>query len=281
MIEFKNVSKKYNNNVIGLDHVSLHIEPGEFVFLIGPSGAGKSSLVNLLMKHIQPDSGQIFFNGENITHLPARRVPKLRQRIGVVFQEFRLLEDMTVYENIDYCLSLLGMSRKDKKKRVREVLELVHLQDRMKSYPNQLSGGEQQRISIARAMATKPEIIIADEPTGNLDPATSWEVMRSFESINANGTTVIVSTHASEIVDTMKKRVLQLSHGQLVRDEEGGRYMTDFVPFDPKEADDIGLFDPTTSFPREELQRRLAEEERKRQQAKDVRRDGDAEEDVQ
>ena len=265
MISFQNVSKKYKNNVIGLQNVSFHIEPGEFVFLIGPSGAGKSPLVKLLMKQVYPDAGRIFFNGEEITKLPARRVPALRQKIGVVFQDFRLLEDMTVYENLEYCLNLLGMAKHVKRRRIREVLELVHLERRAKSYPNQLSGGEQQRVSIARAMVTQPTVIVADEPTGNLDPETAWEIMRSFENINRMGTTVIVSTHAKDIVNTMRRRVIQLSKGRIVRDEAQGLYGEVPGGADGEPEDGIGLFDPTTSFSVEDIRRALEQERRRKQ----------------
>lgn len=260
MIEFKNVTKKYEKGVIGLDGVSVRIESGEFVFMIGPSGAGKSTLVKLLMKQINPDSGKIFFDNENITRLPARRIPFLRQKIGVVFQDFRLLEDMTVYENIEYCLDLLGMGRKEKKERIDEVLKLVRLTGREKSYPHQLSGGEQQRVSIARAMATKPEVIVADEPTGNLDPKTAREIMSSFESINKLGTTVLVSTHDREIVNAMKHRVIQLADGKLVRDEKEGTYDGVGAPRIEDDGTDTGIFDATASFPASELRRRLAME---------------------
>lgn len=224
MIEFKDVTKIYKNNVHALDGVSFHIEKGEFVFLIGASGAGKSTLIRLLLKEINPDSGQIFFNGREITKVPKRLIPPLRREIGVVFQDFRLLQNMTVYENVEYVLNLQGMARKEKKEKVIEVLDLVHLSGRMKSYPNQLSGGEQQRVSIARAMALDPVLLIADEPTGNLDPEISREIMDSFLEINKRGTTLLVSTHEREIVNSMNKRVLQLEGGKLVRDEEEGRY---------------------------------------------------------
>lgn len=250
MIVFQNVSKQYKNKVVGLDDVDFHIQPGEFVFLIGPSGAGKSTLVKLLMKNLNPDSGRIFFNGREITKVPQRRIPLLRREIGVVFQGFRLLEDMNVYDNIEYVLNLVGMSRKEKRARVQELLELVGLQDRAKSYPNQLSGGEQQRVAIARAMAVDPVLLVADEPTGNLDPETARSIMRSFEEINKRGTTILVSTHAKEIVDQMQKRVIQLSHGKIVRDEQKALYDDPMHPHDPTEADKQALFDETRSFPR-------------------------------
>lgn len=261
MIEFRHVYKRYANRVIGLENASFHIRPGEFVFLVGPSGAGKSSLVKLLMKHITPDRGEIYFAGRNITRLSARHVPRLRQRIGVVFQEFRLLEDMTVYENIEYCLNLLGLSRRQKKARIRDVLQLVHLTGRERSYPNQLSGGEQQRVAIARAMASRPTVLVADEPTGNLDPQTSWEIMNSFAEINQKGTTVIVSTHDQAIVDAMKKRVIQLSHGKIVRDQEHGMYLDARTPMEEFDEEVDRLFDPTVSFPADEIRRRIAEAE--------------------
>lgn len=260
MILFEDVSKQYKNKVMGLDHVDFHIQPGEFVFLIGPSGAGKSTLVQLLMKNLNPDTGRIFFNGREITKLPQRRVPMLRREIGVVFQGFRLLEDMTVFENIEYVLNLLGLSRKKKREKIKYLLELVGLEDRSKSYPNQLSGGEQQRVSIARAMAVDPVLLVADEPTGNLDPETARSIMRSFEAINQTGTTILVSTHAKDIVDEMQKRVIQLSHGKIVRDEQHANYEDPRFPHDMTEADHKALFDETTSFPRVTLEEEMEEE---------------------
>lgn len=222
MINFKNVSKKYSNNVVAINDASFQIEDGEFVFLTGASGAGKSTIIKLILKEIDPDRGEIMLNGKDISRVSKRMVPKIRSDIGVVFQDFRLLRNRNIYENIEFVLDIWGMSRSDKKKRIREVLELVNLYDRRKDYPNQLSGGEQQRVSMARALAVNPKILIADEPTGNLDPDTSWEIMDFLEKVNQSGTTVIMSTHSREIVDRLQKRVIVLEYGRVIRDSVGG-----------------------------------------------------------
>lgn len=222
MINFKNVSKKYSNNVVAINNATFDIDEGEFVFLTGASGAGKSTIIKLILKEINPDSGEIYLDGRDITHVSKRMIPKIRSDIGVVFQDFRLLKNRNIYENIEFVLDIWGMSRSEKKKRIREVLELVNLYDRRKDYPNQLSGGEQQRVSMARALAVNPKILIADEPTGNLDPDTSWEIMKFLEKVNQNGTTVIMSTHSREIVDKLQKRVIVLEYGRIIRDSVGG-----------------------------------------------------------
>lgn len=223
MIRYEKVNKRYGN-VVALKDLSLHIKQGEFVFIIGESGAGKSSMIKLLMKEINPDSGSIYLNGENITKVSRRMVPKIRQAVGMIFQDFRLLEDMTVYGNIEYALDIIGASKKDKKKRIEEVLKSVNLLDRKKAYPNELSGGEQQRVSIARALSTKPNIIIADEPTGNLDPITSQTIVDNLLEINKEGITVVMITHEREIVDRAHKRVIHIADGQLVSDVKDGKY---------------------------------------------------------
>lgn len=223
MIKFENVSKKYLD-VVALENVSLNIGDGEFVFIIGESGAGKSTITKLLLKEIQPDSGQIFLDGKNITKVARRKVPEIRQSIGMIFQDFRLLEDMTIYDNIEYALNILGLSAKTKKRRINEVLEQVGLEDRKKAFPRELSGGEQQRVSIARALSIKPNLIIADEPTGNLDPQTSQEIVSHLMKINEQGKTVVMVTHEKEIVDTSHKRVIHLSDGQIKSDEKDGVY---------------------------------------------------------
>lgn len=222
MIKFINVNKKYSNKVVAVQDATLSIEDGEFVFLTGPSGAGKSTIIKLILKEVEPDSGNIYFLDKKISKVSRRMIPKIRSDIGVIFQDFRLLQNRTVYENIEFVLDVLGLSKAEKRERIDEVLSLVNLLDRKKAYPNQLSGGEQQRVSIARAISTRPKLLIADEPTGNLDPKTSWEVVNCIDAINKSGTTVIMTTHSKEIVDKMQKRVIAMSDGLIVRDSIGG-----------------------------------------------------------
>jgi len=224
MIEFQNVSKKYNNGVMALDGVNIKIEKGEFVFIVGPSGAGKSTFIKSLLKEIDISTGKVWVDNENITKLHRRRVPYLRRKVGVVFQDFRLLPNKTVYENIAFAMEILGTSQRTIRKQVPMILALVGLSGKGSVYPNQLSGGEQQRVSIARSMINNPPILIADEPTGNLDPDTSWEIMKILRTINRRGTTILMATHDREIVDIMKKRVIALERGKVVRDEKIGVY---------------------------------------------------------
>lgn len=224
LIEFINVSKTYENEVDAIKDVSFKIDYGEFVFIIGESGAGKSTLIKLLLKEIDPDKGQIILDGLEISNITGRQIPKIRRKIGVVFQDFRLLENKTVYQNVKYVMDIMGASGVRIKRRVPEVLDMVNLLDKADAFPNQLSGGEQQRVSIARAIVNSPRVLIADEPTGNLDPVTAREIMEMLVKINAKGTIVLMVTHAKDIVDDMKKRVIHLSNGLIVRDEEGGVY---------------------------------------------------------
>lgn len=228
MLEFIEVNKTYTNDVCALKNLSFKIEDGEFVFLIGASGAGKTSIIKMLLREIKPTSGQIIVDDVNIVKLRNRKIPQLRRTMGVVFQDFRLLEGKTVFDNIKYPLQILGVSKKEINERVTELLELVGLSDRANAFPNQLSGGEQQRICIARAIVNKPKYLIADEPTGNLDPNTSEEIMRALLDVNASGTTVIVSTHDKDIVNKLKKRVISMNHGEMVNDEEHGGYFDEF-----------------------------------------------------
>lgn len=222
MIELRDVSVKYSGNIIGLKNVNLKVNHGEFLFVTGPSGAGKSTIIKVLLKEIDPDSGKIYLEGDDITKISKRKIPKIRKKIGVVFQDFRLLKNRTVYENIEFVLDVHGFSKKDKENRIQKVLELVNLEDRKKSYPRELSGGEQQRVSIARALAISPKVLIADEPTGNLDPLAAWKLMDYFKLINSRGTTVIINTHSKELVDEMAVRVVSLENGEIVRDSVGG-----------------------------------------------------------
>lgn len=214
----------YKNDVCALKDLSFRIEDGEFVFLIGASGAGKTSIIKLLLREIKPTSGEIIVDDLDIVKLKNRKIPYLRRTMGVVFQDFRLLEGKNVFDNIKYPLQILGVSKREIKKRVTELLELVGLSDRANAFPNQLSGGEQQRVCIARAIVNNPKFLIADEPTGNLDPNTSEEIMKALLDINSKGTTVIVSTHDRYIVDKLKKRVICMQNGSLISDKIEGGY---------------------------------------------------------
>ena len=224
MIHFINVSKIYNNGVKALDSVNIDIEKGEFVFLVGPSGAGKSTVVKLLLKEIEPTEGQIILNNMDITKVKNRRIPYIRRNIGVVFQDFRLLSNKTVYENVSFAMEIVGASSKEIRRRVPMILSMVDLSSKAYSYPDQLSGGEHQRVSIARAIVNSPPVLLADEPTGNLDPDTAWEIMKVLKDVNRRGTTVLMATHAKDIVNSMKRRVIAIEEGRVVRDEEKGVY---------------------------------------------------------
>ncbi|HLR81472.1 MAG TPA: cell division ATP-binding protein FtsE [Bacillota bacterium] len=224
MILMMDVEKTYDNGVTALSGINVDIEPGEFVYIVGPSGAGKSTLVKLIYREVKPTKGEIVVNNTKLNKLKEREIPYLRREIGVVFQDFKLLPKLSAYENVAFALEVIEEHPRVIKKRVMEVLELVGLSEKAQSLPHELSGGEQQRLSIARAIANQPKIVIADEPTGNLDPDTSWEIMRVFEEINDRGTTVIMATHSKEIVNTMKKRVIAIEDGIIVRDEHGGEY---------------------------------------------------------
>ncbi len=229
MIEFKNVTKEYDNGTIALQDVSLKIDNGEFVFLVGSSGAGKTTITKLLMREENVTEGDIFFNDIDVANLPHKKIPYLRRQIGVVFQDFRLLEDRTVYENVEFAMQVVGATRREIRRRVPIVLNQVGLSYKAKMFPRQLSGGEQQRVALARALVNQPMILIADEPTGNLNPKTAMEIMEIFENINSYGTTIIMATHAKDIVDVMKKRVIEISDGKLVRDEMGGTYEHELI----------------------------------------------------
>lgn len=224
MIIFQRTSKVYDNNVFALKNASLEIERGEFVFLVGPSGAGKSTFIKLLLKEIDPTKGKIIVNGTDLTSLKHKQIPYYRRRIGMVFQDFRLISSLNVQENVEFAMRVVEANKKDIKKRVPLVLSMVGLTNKSKSFPNELSGGEQQRVAIARAIVNNPTMLIADEPTGNLDPDTSIEIMEVLQDINRAGTTIIMATHAKNIVDSMKKRVIAIENGTLIRDEQRGSY---------------------------------------------------------
>lgn len=220
MIEFKNVTKRYGNN-IGLKNASVHIYDGDFVFLVGPSGAGKTTFIRLILKEINPDSGTIKLAGRDITRIGRREIPAIRQKVGMVFQDFRLLEKKTVYENVAFAMEVVHKRRREIKERVPYVLDLVDIKDKANRYPAELSAGEQQRVGIARALVNQPRVLICDEPTGNLDPVTAMDIMALLEEINARGTTILMVTHAKDIVDKMNKRVVAIDKGEITRDERG------------------------------------------------------------
>ena len=225
MIHLKDVTKIYKeNNVLALDKISLDIERGEFVFIVGTSGSGKSTLMKLLMHEEVATSGNIVVNGKDVTHLKPKEVPYLRRSLGVIFQDYRLLEDKTVYENVAFAMQVIEAPRRIMQRSVNTVLDIVGLRDKFKSFPSQLSGGEQQRVAIARAIVNDPRIVIADEPTGNLDPETSWDIMDIFQRINAAGTTIVMATHDKTIVDQMQRRVIAIAGGKIIRDEARGVY---------------------------------------------------------
>ena len=224
MIELKNVSKVYDNGSIALDHVSLHIGKGEFVFVVGASGAGKSKLIKLLSYEELPSRGSVFVNGIEVNKLAKNRVPYLRRKMGIVFQDFRLLPNKTAQENVAFAMEVIEAPRRLIRRRVRDVLDLVGLVGKADALPKNLSGGEQQRVAIARAIVNRPLLLIADEPTGNLDPETSRDIMEVFKKINHMGTTVLMVTHDKTLVDMMNKRVIEIDGGKVVRDEQKGGY---------------------------------------------------------
>ena len=224
MIRLSDVVKEYESGTTALRGISLRIEDGEFVFLVGPSGSGKSTIIKLLTGEITPTSGQIAVNGFSLTNIAERQIPLLRRSIGIIFQDFRLIEKKTVYENLSFAMRAVGASPREIRKRIPYVLELVGLEKKTDSYPNELSGGEQQRVAIARALINNPSTIIADEPTGNLDPARSLEIMRLLERINQLGTTMVVVTHEKDLVNQFKKRVVTLEQGRITGDGDGVGY---------------------------------------------------------
>ena len=220
MITFDHVTKRYRTN-IGLDDVSVDIKKGDFVFLVGPSGAGKSTFIKLILKEIDADEGTITACGYEVTSLSNREIPLFRRKVGTVFQDFRLLPKKTVFENVAFAKEVLHKTPRQIRKQVPQILSLVGISDKAHKYPDELSAGEQQRVAIARAIVNNPTVLIADEPTGNLDPNTAWEIMDLLEQINLRGTTIVMVTHAKDIVDRMKKRVIAIERGKIVRDEEG------------------------------------------------------------
>jgi cell division transport system ATP-binding protein len=227
VIKFEEVTKIYPPSTVGLEKVSLHIEKGEFVFLVGPSGSGKSTFIRLLIKELEPDRGRVSVGGRDLAALRRWKIPYLRRNIGCVFQDFKLLPNKTAFENVMYALLVTGSANADSKKKAMEILNLVGLGHKAESFPTQMSGGEQQRVSIARAFVNHPPLLIADEPTGNLDPETSMGIMQLLYRINKTGTTVLMATHDREMVDRMRRRVIALEEGRVVRDQKRGGYGED------------------------------------------------------
>lgn len=224
MLIMSNVSKVYGSGAAALQNVNVHIAPGEFVFVVGPSGAGKSTFIKMLFREVLPTAGSIFVNGVDILQLQPQEIPFMRRQLGIIFQDYRLLPDRTVYENVAFAMQVIEAPHRKIKRRVMNVLDLVGLRRRAGAFPGELSGGEQQRIAIARAIVNDPLLVIADEPTGNLDPETSWDIMEIFKEINATGTTIVMATHDKDIVDGMGKRVIAIEKGRIVRDEQNGGY---------------------------------------------------------
>lgn len=227
IIAMNHVSKQYSTGVEALSDVSICIHKGEFVFVVGKSGSGKSTFIKLLLKELNPTEGRIFVGGRQVTNLKRKQVSLYRRKIGVVFQDFRLLKNKTVFENVAFAQEIIGMTKRDIARNVPIMLEMVGLKGKEKMYPHELSGGEQQRVAIARALINQPTILLADEPTGNLDPKTAWDIMMLLEEVNKMGTTVVVVTHNNDVVDVMQKRVINLEDGVLVRDEKKGGYQVE------------------------------------------------------
>lgn len=224
MLEMIDVSKIYPGGSVALQDINVRIEQGEFVFIVGPSGAGKSTFFKMLFREVLPSSGKVIVNGHDLVKMKDKEIPYFRRQLGIVFQDYRLLPDRTVYDNVAFAMQVIETPYRKIKRRVNDVLDLVGLRKRAHAYPTELSGGEQQRIAIARAIVNDPILLIADEPTGNLDPETSWEIMDIFREVNKSGTTIVMATHDREIVDEMEKRVIAIEHGHIVRDDAKGVY---------------------------------------------------------
>jgi cell division transport system ATP-binding protein len=224
MIDMQDVYKTYSNGIVAANGINVHIDAGEFLYVVGPSGAGKSTFIKMMYREVKPSKGSIIINGVNLAKLKDSKVPLLRRNIGVVFQDFKLLNTLSVYENVAFAMEVIEESPQYIKKRVMETLELVGLKHKARALPTELSGGEQQRVAIARSIVNAPKVVIADEPTGNLDPDTSWEIMNIFEEINLRGTTIVMATHNKEIVNTITHRVIAIENGRIARDEMKGEY---------------------------------------------------------
>jgi cell division transport system ATP-binding protein len=251
IVETRKVTKVYPGGHVGLEQVSLRVDRGEFVFLVGPTGCGKTTLIKTLIRELQPTEGEVLIAGRDISSLPDKKVPQLRRRIGTVFQDYKLLPSRNVYDNVAYALQVIGASRSEIRKKVPDALRLVGLADKVKNFPDQLSGGEQQRLSVARAFVNHPPLLLADEPTGNLDPNTSIGIMQVLYRINRTGTTVVVVTHDSEMVDKMRRRVIALDQGRVVRDQAAGTYSADDEStreFAARLRDEMGVDDERPSY---------------------------------
>lgn len=234
MIQYLNVSKKYGDGIVAIEDLSFQIDEGEFLFLVGSSGSGKTTVIRLLIREEKPTSGKIYFENSEVTSLKRKHIYNLRRKVGVIFQDFKLIPELTAYENISFAMEAAGRTDKEIKEKVPYLLEIVGLENRFKSFPYQLSGGEKQRVAIARAMANNPKLLIADEPTGNLDPDSAWDILQILTKINTWGTTVIMSTHESDFVNTLHKRVIKLEGGRIVRDDKQGNYFEDLDEYSVK-----------------------------------------------
>jgi cell division transport system ATP-binding protein len=251
IVEMRKVTKAYPGGHVALDRVSLRVDRGEFVFLVGPTGCGKTTLIKTLIRELQPTEGEVLIAGRDISSLPDKKVPQLRRRVGTVFQDYKLLPSRNVYDNVAYALQVIGASRSEIRRKVPDALRLVGLADKVKNFPDQLSGGEQQRLSVARAFVNHPPLLLADEPTGNLDPNTSIGIMQVLYRINRTGTTVVVVTHDSEMVDKMRRRVIALDSGRVVRDQAAGMYSPDDEStreFAARLRDEMGVDDERPSY---------------------------------
>ena len=251
IVEMRKVTKVYPGGHVALERVSLRVDRGEFVFLVGPTGCGKTTLIKTLIRELQPTEGEVLIAGRDISQLPDKKVPQLRRRIGTVFQDYKLLPSRNVYDNVAYALQVIGASRSEIRRKVPDALRLVGLADKVKNFPDQLSGGEQQRLSVARAFVNHPPLLLADEPTGNLDPNTSIGIMQVLYRINRTGTTVVVVTHDREMVDKMRRRVIALDTGRVVRDQAAGMYTPDDEStreFAARLRDEMGVEDERPSY---------------------------------
>jgi cell division transport system ATP-binding protein len=257
MIQYQNVSKKYGDDIIAIDDVTFQIDEGEFLFLVGASGSGKTTVIRLLIREEKPTSGKIYFEDSEVSNLRRKHIYNLRRKVGVIFQDFKLIPELTAYENIAFAMEAAGRNDKEIQEKVPYLLEIVGLENRFKSFPYQLSGGEKQRVAIARAMANNPKLLIADEPTGNLDPDSAWDILQILSKINSWGTTVIMSTHESDFVNTLHKRVVKLENGKIIRDDKQGNYFEDLDEFSIKilEKDSEGtipIVNPQVAQPKED-----------------------------